>query len=83
MEMIKCLLHEKNLLKELLAKVATRSVFLLNRLPIRILEKKTPFEAWFGIKPTLKNLKVFSCLCFSYIPQVKRDKLEKSLSLDC
>ena len=26
---------------------------------------------------TLKNLKVFGCLCFSYIPQVKRDKVKK------
>ena len=46
-------------------------------MPTRALEKKTPFEAWSGIKLILKNLKVFGCLCFSYIPQVKRDKLEK------
>ena len=59
------------------AEAANTTVFLLNRLPTRALEKKTPFEAWTGIKPTLKNLKVFGCLCFSYIPQVKRDKLEK------
>jgi hypothetical protein len=25
----------------------------------------------------LQNLKTFSCLCFSYIPQVKREKLDK------
>ena len=67
MEMIKCLLHEKNLPNELWEKEANTSVFLLNKLPTRTLEKKTPFEAWSGIKPTLKNLKVFSCLCFSYI----------------
>ena len=41
------------------------------------MEKKTPFEAWSGIKPILKILKLFGYLCFSYIPQVKRDKLEK------
>ena len=77
MEMTRCLLQEKNLPKELWIEAANTVVFLLNRLPTRALKKKTPFEAWSGIKPTLKILKVFSCLCFSYIPQVKRDKLEK------
>jgi len=41
------------------------------------LEDKTPFEAWYGYKPTLSFLKVFSCLCFVHIPQVKRDKHDK------
>ena len=39
--------------------------------------KKTPFEAWYVYKPKLQNLKTFGCLCFSYIPQDKRDKLDK------
>ena len=30
-----------------------------------------------SFKPKLMKLKVFGCLCFSYIPQVKRDKLDK------
>ena len=49
----------------------------MNRLPIKALQQKTPFEAWYGYKPKLQNLKTFGCLCFSYIPQVKRDKLDK------
>ena len=77
MKMTRCLLYEKNLPKELWAKTSNTTVFLLNRLPTSALEKKTPFEAWSSIKPTLKNLKVFGYLCFSYIPQVKRDKPEK------
>ncbi|KAA3479913.1 Retrovirus-related Pol polyprotein from transposon TNT 1-94 [Gossypium australe] len=63
-EMTRCILHEKSLPKELLTKV---------------LEEKTPYEAWFKMKPTLKNLKVFDCLCFYHVPQVKKDNLgEKS-----
>ena len=38
---------------------------------------KLPFEALYGYKSKLLNLKTFGCLCFSYIPQVKRDKLNK------
>ena len=37
----------------------------------------TPFEVWYGYKLSLKFLRVFECLCFTYIPQVKRDKLDK------
>jgi hypothetical protein len=52
---------------------------LLNRLPTKTLQTRTPFEAWFGYKPMLINLKIFGCLYFSYIPQNKRDKLEKKV----
>nr|KYP44288.1 Retrovirus-related Pol polyprotein from transposon TNT 1-94 [Cajanus cajan] len=44
---------------------------------IQSAEQKTPFEGWFGYKPYLQNLKIFGCLCFSFVPQVKRDKLDK------
>ncbi|RVX14987.1 Retrovirus-related Pol polyprotein from transposon TNT 1-94 [Vitis vinifera] len=77
MEMTRCMLHEKELPKKLWAEPANTAVFLLNRLPTRVLQKKTPFEAWFGYKPDLKNLRTFGCLYFSYVPQVKRDKLDK------
>ena len=77
LEMARCLLHDKDLPKKFWAEAASTSVFLLNRLPTKALSKSTPFEAWYGFKPKLMNLKVFGCLCFSYIPQVKRDKLDK------
>lgn len=77
MEMTRCLLHDKNLPKKLWAEAAHTSVVLLNRLPSKALSEPTPFEAWYGFKPKLLNLKVFGCLCFCYIPQVMRDKLDK------
>jgi hypothetical protein len=49
----------------------------LNRSPTKALQTRTPFEAWFGYKPKLLNLKTFGCLCFSYISQIKKDKLNK------
>ncbi|KAG8643199.1 hypothetical protein MANES_11G016233v8 [Manihot esculenta] len=77
MEMTRCLLHEKHLPKKLWAETANTVVFLLNRLPTRAVGKKTPYEAWRGVKPDLTNLKIFGCLCFSHVPQVKRDKLDE------
>ena len=75
--MTRCMLHEKNLPKKFWAEAANTSVFLQNRLPTKAVKDRTPFEAWYGFKPSLTFLKVFGCLCFSYIPQVKRDKLDK------
>ena len=81
MEMTRCLLHEKGLPKKFWAEAAHTSVFLLNRLPTKALQQKTPFEAWYGYKPRLQNLKTFGCLCFCYIPHVKRDRLDKKVRI--
>ena len=51
--------------------------FLQNRLPTKALKDQTPYEAWYGHKPSLSFLKVFICLCFTHVPQIKRDKLDK------
>ena len=76
-EMTRCLLHDKKLPKKFWVEAINTIVFLLNRLPTKALQKRIPFEAWYGYKPKLLNLKTFGCLCFPYIPQVKRNKLDK------
>ena len=81
MEMVRCMLHEKGLPKKFWAEAANTAVFLLNRLPTKAVKGKTPFEAWYGYKPSLQNLKVFGCICFSHVPQVKRDKLDRRANL--
>jgi hypothetical protein len=49
--------------------VAT-AVYLLNRSPVRVVEGMTPFEAWYGKKPGLANLRTFGC-----VAHVKNTKL--------
>ncbi|KAA0037127.1 gag-pol polyprotein [Cucumis melo var. makuwa] len=78
MEMTRCMLHEKSLPKKFWAEAANTAVFLQNRLPTKAVKEKTPFEAWYGYKPSLKFLKVFGCLCFTHVPQSKRDKLRRA-----
>ena len=51
LEMTRCMLHEKNLPKQIWAEAASTTVFLQNRLPTRAVRDKTPFEAWYGYKP--------------------------------
>ena len=75
--MLRGILHEKELPKKLWVEAVSTVVFLLNRLLSKVLNRKTPFEGWFGYKLDLHNLKFFGCLCFSFVPQVKRDKLDK------
>ena len=48
MEMARCMLHEKEMPKHFWAEAANTTVFLQNRLPLKALIDKTPFEAWYG-----------------------------------
>ncbi|KAE8666818.1 hypothetical protein F3Y22_tig00112491pilonHSYRG00346 [Hibiscus syriacus] len=45
MEMVRCMLHEKGLSKKFWAEAANTAMFLLNRLPTKAVQGKTPFEA--------------------------------------
>lgn len=76
-----CLLFEMNLPKFLWAEVANTANYLLNMTQTKSLGKKTPYEAWFGFKPTVTHLKVFRCICYAKKPDAKRTKLDENLSL--
>ena len=76
MEMCRCLMFEKHLPKKFWAEGVNTSVYLLNRLPTKALEFKTPYEIWYGVTPSLKHLKVFGSICYVHVPEIKRDKLD-------
>lgn len=59
MEMAWCLLFEKGLPKSFWAEAVNTSVYLLNLLPTKALNGKTPFEAWFERKPSMEQLRIF------------------------
>lgn len=77
MEMARCMMQEKDMQKKFWAEAANTAVFLQNRLPTKSVSMKTPHEAWYGVKPIMKNLKVFGCVCYTHVPSVKRDKLDQ------
>ncbi|XP_022927115.1 uncharacterized protein LOC111434054 [Cucurbita moschata] len=77
MEMTRCMLHEKDLPKRFWGKATNTIMCLQNRISTKVVKDPTPFEVWYGYKPSSKFVRVFGCLCFIYIPQVKRDKLDK------
>lgn len=65
MEMAWCLLFEKGLPKSFWAEAVNTSVYLLNLLPTKALNGKTPFEAWFERKPSMEQLRIFGCVLHS------------------
>ena len=76
MEMARCIMSEKKLLKSFGAEAMFTAVYLLNRLPTKVVQGKTPCEAWSGVKPTAKHLKIFGSICYTHIADVKRSKLD-------
>ncbi|GKV40993.1 hypothetical protein SLEP1_g48576 [Rubroshorea leprosula] len=60
MEMARCILHEKKLLKNFLAKAVYTAVYLLNGLPTKAMQGKTPIEACYGVKPSAHHLKILA-----------------------
>ncbi|KAM0988950.1 hypothetical protein ACFX2A_013056 [Malus domestica] len=75
-EMTKSMLHDKKMPLSFWGEAVNTSVYLINRCPTKALEKKTPFEAFSGRKPSVKHLKVFGSICYAQIPSQLRHKLE-------
>ena len=38
---------------------------------------KTPYQLWFGKKPDLKHLRVFSCAVYAHVPDGEQKKLDQ------
>jgi hypothetical protein len=41
------------------------AVYLLNRAPMRSLNGRTSYEAWFGKKPGVRHLRTFGCMAYA------------------
>lgn len=67
--------------KRFSAEAANTVVYLLNQLPTHALSNRTTFEAWYGYRPSIAHLKVFSCVCYVHILNSLRDKLHQKAKL--
>ena len=72
------MLKGKNLSNGFWAEVINTVVYIKNRSPTRSLDFKTPFEALFDYKPTVKHLRVFGSKAFAHVPNENRKKLDSN-----
>lgn len=73
--MASCMLLDANLPKVYRSEVILTVTFIQNRLPFRVVGK-TPFELWTGNKLNLKDLRLFGCEAYVWIPDAKCKKLD-------
>ena len=79
MECIRSLLFDSSLPPEFWGEAAQTACYLRNRLPLGDSHgAKTLYELWTGFKPFIEHLRVFGCVVHTYIPSVKRAKLEST-----
>ena len=55
------MLIHAGLLSKLWPEALLTACYITNKLPIKVLEGKTPFEAWYKKKPDISNLRVYDC----------------------
>jgi len=63
-DLARTMLNETGLPKYFWADAVSTTCYVLNRVLIRPILKKTPYELFRGRKPNLSHLKVFGCKCF-------------------
>ena len=76
MSLVRSMLKEKNLPRELWGEAVNTVVYLLNRASTRSLKGLTPYEAWIGRKPSVEHLGIFGSVVHVKCTKVPQKKLE-------
>jgi hypothetical protein len=74
----KAMIHYQDLPMFLWAEACNTTVYVQNRSSHKVLEDKTPKEAFFGVKPKIGHFCIFGCPVYIHVPAKKRKKLEPS-----
>ena len=70
------MLESKKLAANLWVEAMNAAAYIQNRVPHSSVEGKTPFEAYFGHKPDVSNLRVFGSTAWARISLDKRRDLQ-------
>jgi len=77
-ESARAMLSHAGLRNNLWAEAINTAAYLRNRIPTAaVKEMTTPYERWYGRKPSISHLRVFGCVAYAHIPDVERRKLDK------
>lgn len=75
-EGIRSMLADSGLNSNFWAEALHCFVHVKNRSEHKLLKGKTPFELFYGYKPSVKHFKIFGSLAYVHIPKVQRNKLQ-------
>ena len=70
------MMHGSNLPVSLWTEAFHSTVHVINRLPMSILENKSPYFSLFGIQPDYHELRVFGSVCYVHIDSSLRHKFQ-------
>ena len=73
------MVHDQYLPMHLLSEAARTTLYVHNRTPHRVLDKRTPEEAFLGEKPKIIHLRIFGFPMYIHVPKEKRTKLDPSV----
>ena len=76
-ECVRTMLADSKLPHRFWAEALSTATYLRNRSPTKVLESITPFEAWYGRKPDVSDLRIFGCSAYAHVAKVERRKLDK------
>jgi transposase InsO family protein len=76
MNMVRCLLTEKEMPKTLWAEAAKWTNHVINRSLTKAVKEMVPEERWSGMKPRVDYFRVFGSIAHVHIPEQKRTKLD-------
>jgi hypothetical protein len=65
MEMARCLLKSMQVPGCFWGEAVKVAVYLLNRVPTKSLNDKTPYEAWYGRRHGVRHLRTFGCIAYA------------------
>lgn len=71
------MLHAKNVPGRFWAEAMKTAAFVINQLPQQRLCFLSPFQKLWNMKPTVGYLKVFGFVCYVFIPDQLRSKMDK------
>ena len=78
MEAARDMLHYQDIPMHLWVESSRTVVYVQNRTPQRVLEKKTREEVFSSKKPEVSHLRIFDCPVYIHISKEKRTKLDPS-----